>query len=77
MSPYEMNEYREEFDKACRTFGWEQKTVEMQHERDERCSWSESVWLYQNERLFSEDNLEEGLVKEIIRIADLIRGLVP
>ncbi len=70
MSPNEMVKYREKFDRAARLLGWEKKEITVEHERDWDCSWEETIWMSGNERLFSESDLEEGLVKEIIRIAN-------
>lgn len=70
MSPNDMMPFREDFELACRKFGWHRKTVIFEHERDWDRSWTEEVWLDRNNtRLFSEDDLEVGLVRELIRIA--------
>jgi hypothetical protein len=70
MSPFEMTAYRDRFDKACAKLGWKKVEVTEQHERDWDCSWKETVWLSATaNRLFSENDLEEGMVNEIIRIA--------
>jgi len=74
MSPNEMNHYREEFNEACKTLGWSVKTVEYPHERDERYgNRTAQVWFNcLGERLFDEDSVEEGLIKQIIYIAAMV-----
>jgi len=71
MSPHEMGPYREALDKAAAIFGWTKETITVEHEQDWQRSWEEETWLDCNgHRLFSESYLEEGLLKELIRIAD-------
>ena len=70
MSPNDMVKYREEFNKAVTELGWTVKKVKVYHERDD-CSWTEEVWFGPGgDRLFSESSLEEGFVKEMIRLAN-------
>lgn len=77
MSPHDMISYRKEFDKAAEILGWTKKEVTVWHERDWDCSWEETVWFATSgDRLFSENKLEVGLVKEIIRIANNIESAI-
>lgn len=70
MSPHEMTDYRNAFDAAAAKFGWSFRMVEVFHERDDQPARFEKVWFSSmGERLFSEDELTEGLVKAFIRIA--------
>lgn len=76
MSPHDMVPYRENFDAACKRLGWKVVTSEVQHERDESCSWTEQVWVNRDgNRLFAEGDLTRAMVEEIIYIACVIREL--
>ncbi len=73
MSPHEWDEFRDLFNMATLKFGWSRVTVRENHERDDDCTWQEAVWVDVNgNRLFSEDDAEKGLARELIRIANLM-----
>ncbi len=72
MSPHDMEPYRGAFDTACHAFGWTVHTEMESHERDAAKSWEVDVWRDANGTyLFREEDLSEGLVKELIRLATL------
>ncbi len=72
MSPHDMEPYRKDFDAACAAFGWVCRSEVRDHERDSSRSWEVDFWVdAQGEFLFDEDDLSEGLVKELIRLAQM------
>ncbi len=74
MSPHDMTKYRKSFDLACKKLGWRKSTVEgWQGERDwDSYAYIDNVWFSSaNKRLFAERDLEEGLVRELIHLANL------
>ncbi len=74
MTPFEMDFWREQFDEAALKLGWTTKEEVVEHERDNR-SWKQKVWYSGNGGyLFSEEELQLGLLKEIIRLAAIAPG---
>lgn len=74
MTPFEMDFWRGQFEEAAARLGWTKEQVTVDHERDGNCSWKEIHWLSRNGSfLFNEDDLSLGMLKEIIRVASLVR----
>ncbi len=61
-----MEPYRKDFDAACAAFGWTVHT-EVAPFVAEVDAWRDAAGNY----LFEEENLSEGLVKELIRLAQM------
>ncbi len=70
MSPNDMEPYRTDFYAACTAFGWVCHTEMRAEGRDASRPWEVDVWRDAGGAfLFLEEDLSEGLVKELIRLS--------
>lgn len=74
MSPHELSQI-EGLDEACQVLGWQRYETEIEHERDWDCHWTERGWKRGNVHIISDNRLTEGMARELILIANLLKAL--